>query len=125
MLGRPGSCGLGTAGAPLLCLLRLWRRVSALRDVPHHLVELILRDLAARIPSAEDLGRAVVVPVSSVHGVAPPAPSAPAPEQASEQEEQEEDEDEEPEREEEEREVPESRAGPDHRPGDESEHTFA
>src|SRR2546422_1178754 len=122
MLGRPASSGLRTEGAALLWLLRLWRRVSAWRDVPHHLVELILRDLAARIPSAEDLGRAVVVPVSSVHRVAPPAPPAPAPEQASEQEEQEEDEDEEPEREEEEREVPESRAGPDDRPDDDSDH---
>src|SRR2546426_3417055 len=122
MLGRPASSGLRTERAALLWLLRLWRRVSALRDVPHHLVELILRDLAARMPSAEGLGRAVVVPVSSVHGVAPPAPSAPAPEQASEQEEQEEDEDEEPEREEEEREVPESRARSDDRPDDDSDH---
>src|SRR3989475_11758818 len=122
MLGRPASSGLRTERAALLWLLRLWRRASRLREVPYHLVELTLRDLAARIPSAEDLGRAVVVPVSSVHRVAPPAPSAPAPEQASEQEEQEEDEDEEPEREEEEREVPESRGGPDDRPDDDSDH---
>src|SRR2546427_7365954 len=119
MLGRPASSGRRTERAALLWLLRLWRRVSALRDVPHHLVELILRDLAARIPSAEDLGRAVVVPVSSVHRVAPPAPPPPAPAQASEPEEQDEDEDEEPEREEEKREVTESRAGPDERPGGE------
>src|SRR2546428_10104761 len=102
MLGRPASSGLRTERAALLWLLRLWRRGSALRDVPPHLVELILRDLAARIPSAEDLGPAAVVPVSSAHGVAPPAPSAPAPEQAPEQEEQEQDADDEPEREEEE-----------------------
>src|SRR5213593_2157257 len=70
----------------------------------------------------EGFGRAVMVPVPSVHRVAPPAPAAPAPEQAPEQEEQEEDEDEEPEREEEEREVPESRAGPDDRPDDDSDH---
>src|SRR2546428_8202656 len=82
MLGRPASSGLRTERAALLWLLRLWRRVSALRDVPHHLVELILRDLAARIPSAEDLGRAVVVPVSSVHRVTPPPPPPPTPKQA-------------------------------------------
>src|SRR5207249_1106907 len=50
----------------------------ALFDVPHHLVELILGDLAARVPPSEDLGRAIMVP--AVHRVAPPAPSAPAPE---------------------------------------------
>src|SRR2546426_12193959 len=82
MLGRPASSGLRTERAALLWLLRLWRRVSALRDVPHHLVELILRDLAARIPSAEDLGPAVVVPVSSVHRVTPPAPPPPPPRNA-------------------------------------------
>src|SRR3989442_11921917 len=101
MLGRPASSGLRTERAALLWLLRLWRRVSALRDVPHHLVELILRDLAPRIPSAEDLGRALLGPVSSVHRVAPPAPSAPAPEQASEQKRQGEDQDEKTEPEEE------------------------
>src|SRR2546428_10926616 len=107
MLGRPASSGLRTERAALLWLLRLWRRVSALRDVPHHLGELILRDLAARIPSAEDLGRAVVVPVSSVHRGGPPGPPAPTPEQAPEQEEHGEDEEEEPERGEEKREGPE------------------
>src|SRR5437867_1298540 len=63
----------------------------ALFDVPHHLVELILGDLAARVPPSEDLGRAVMVP--AVHRIAPPAPPAPAPEETPEQEEQEEDED--------------------------------
>src|SRR5256712_12942764 len=104
MLGRPASSGLRTERAALLWLLRLWRRVSALRDVPHHLVELILCDLAARIPSAEDLGRAVVVPVSSVHRGAPPAPSPPAPQQAPGKEEQEENGKEEPQPEEKKRE---------------------
>src|SRR5437867_5657001 len=92
----------------------------ALFDVPHHLVELILGDLAARVPPSEDLGRAVMVP--AVHRIAPPAPPAPAPEETPEQEEQEEDEDEEPEREEEEREEAKSRARPDDRPDEYSNH---
>src|SRR5439155_11892783 len=95
----------------------------ALFDVPHHLVELVLGDLAARVPPPEDLGRAVrTVVVPSVHRVASPAPPTPAPEQAAEQEEQEEDEDEEPEREEEEREVANARARSDDRPDDQTNH---
>src|SRR5437667_275214 len=95
----------------------------ALIDVPHHLVELVLGDLAARVPPPEDLGRAVrTVVVPSVHRVASPAPPTPAPEQAAEQEEQEEDEDEEPEREEEEREVANARARSDDCPHDEADH---
>src|SRR2546422_8430219 len=77
--GRPASSGRRTERAACVSLLGLIRRASALRDVPHHLVELVLRDLAAGIPPAKDLGRAVMVavPVSAVHRVDSPTPSTP------------------------------------------------
>src|SRR5213083_2367436 len=64
-----------------------------LLQVPHHLVELVLRDLAARVPGPEDCVRIISVPpVAASAAVPTPAPAAPpshSPEKAEEQEEDE------------------------------------
>src|SRR5205823_2857576 len=83
-------------------------------EVPHHLVELVLRDLPAGVAGTQDLVR--VVPVSPVRPSVPtPAPPAESPEEQEEQEEKEPAESEPEEREAE----AESGAGPADRPRDE------
>src|SRR5947199_10159167 len=61
-------------------------------QVPHHLVELVLRDLAARVPGPEDCVRIISVPpVAASAAVPTPAPAAPpshSPEKEEEQEEE-------------------------------------
>src|SRR5438874_1933423 len=63
-----------------------------LLQVPHHLVELVLRDLAARVPGPEDCVRIISVPpVAASAAVPTPAPAAPpshSPEKEEEQEEE-------------------------------------
>src|SRR5207253_667567 len=67
-------------------------RLGMLLQVPHHLVELVLRDLAARVPGPEDCVRIISVPpVAASAAVPTPAPAAPpshSPEKEEEQEEE-------------------------------------
>src|SRR6266550_5249358 len=69
-----------------------------LLQVPHHLVELVLRDLAARVPGPEDCVRIISVPpVATSAAVPTPAPAAPPAHPPEEEEEQEEEDPAEPE----------------------------
>src|SRR5436189_5407851 len=73
-------------------------RLGMLLEVPHHLVELVLRDLSAGVSGPQDrMGVIAVPPVAPSATVPTPAPAAPPAHSPEEEEEQEEEDPAEPE----------------------------